>query len=100
MTDRPDYPTDAELQRIKGWPYTDTPGWLEYIASIWHWPDWGIERKERDGELYLHLSTGGWSGNESIVDAMQENHWAWAQTWYSSRRGGHYIFILPSKKKK
>lgn len=37
-------------------------------------------------------STGGWSGNESIIGAMQKNRMVWNFLWEQSRRGGHYVF--------
>ena len=45
----------------------------------------------------LHLfriSTGGWSGNESIIRAMERNGMMWHLNWVQSRRGGHYIFEI------
>jgi hypothetical protein len=41
-----------------------------------------------------YISTAGWSGNESIIYAMQENNLMWSLNWVQSRRGGHYIFEL------
>jgi len=43
-----------------------------------------------DGGWELH--TGGWSGNEEIIRAMQDNRVWWGMFWESSRRGGHYEF--------
>lgn len=83
------YPDDEELKRIAEWPYTDIAGMLEFAQGLWSYPDrWWIE-----GDT-LHLSTGGWSGNESVVDAMAQNRMFWAISWVSSRRGGHYEFDL------
>lgn len=62
---------------------------LEFTRALWSYPDrWWTE-----GDI-LHLSTGGWSGNESLIYAMQENRMFWAICWESSRRGGHYTFDL------
>jgi hypothetical protein len=40
------------------------------------------------------ISTAGWSGNESLIRAMEKNSFMWATTWVQSRRGGHYIFEI------
>ena len=83
------YPDDHELARIQAWPREDYRGLMEFVRSLWRF-------KERDWTQGLEdryqLSTGGWSGNESIIGALQLNTMFWLQCWVSSRRGGHYEF--------
>jgi len=101
LLDDDGYPTDAALNVIKLWSPDDPKGWFEFIKSIWWSPDWGWGEKEEDHDwdkgkfVYrYYLSTGGWSGNESIIRAMEENYIMWTLKWYSSKRGGHYVFEL------
>ena len=90
-----EYPTDQELRFIRRYDITKEPteDLFAFIQQTWHWSDWGTTRKGR--RLYLH--TGGWSGNESIIAAMEKNEMFWYLTWVESRRGGHYIFEVPPK---
>lgn len=96
------YPTDDELAQISAWPYTDPLGWFAFIRSCWHMAEWGwTEYDGRDrghAERVFQISTGGWSGNESIIDAMRagEAKCCWYFFWYASRRGGHYEFRVPA----
>lgn len=83
------YPTKEELSRVLKWNEADPAGWLRYIASIWHFNERGVTV---NGAKY-HLSTGGWSGNEEIIETMQKS-WLWWRTWESTRRGGHYLFRM------
>ena len=99
MLDDDGYPTEAALELIEKWHWTDTTGWLEFIKSIWWAADWGWNEGEEPHEwdegkncYRYHVSTGGWSGNESIIHAMQKNDFHWYLIWVQSRRGGHYIF--------
>jgi hypothetical protein len=98
-----DYPDTDELGRIESWPADDPLGWFAYIKSVGnYWPDpsWGwteengfdLERPVR----VIHVSTGGWSGNEDILEAMHANLMLWATTWTEHRRGGHYTFEVPT----
>lgn len=86
------YPEDDELDKISEWPYTDCAGLLEYARSLWRYPEyWNVAED-------LHkVSTGGWSGNESIIGAMMKNRMFWQLAWQSSRRGGHYEFVIPPR---
>ena len=102
MLDDDGYPTEAALDIIREWTFEMSHRELfDFIKSIWWMPDWGWKESEVIDELTgeknycYHISTGGWSGNESIIQAMQENGYAfWYLTWVQSRRGGHYIFEL------
>lgn len=100
MTDYLDedgYPTDVALGRIETWPYNDPKGWFNFINDIWYLRSWGWTEGYTDGRYQYHISTAGWSGNESIIRAMQQNDILWSDAWVQSRRGGHYIFELKSE---
>jgi hypothetical protein len=99
LIDEDGYPTDNALEIVRIWHWIDAKGYFEFIRSIWWYPDWGWKEGEeahdyRSGSIVYryHISTGGWSGNESIVHAMQKNEMMWHMNWVQSRRGGHYIF--------
>ena len=89
--DKNGYPEEHELKKIRNWPYTDSFGLMKYIKDLWYMDDWGFSEKK--GTFYL--STGGWSGNEEIIEALAENIMFWNICWWSSNRGGHYIFKIP-----
>lgn len=84
-----DYPTKAELKKIAKWDFNDFAGLMEFVKELWHWDDY----IEQDGNIYK-LHTGGWSGNEDIINALAKNSLFWLMCWVESRRGGHYIFEL------
>jgi hypothetical protein len=95
------YPTDEALQRLRDWPLKDCDGALDFVRELWS--DYGtasptISAHEgyvlhaEPGDRYLRLATGGWSGNEDLIAAMQRNEMAWLMTWRLSARGGLYIF--------
>ena len=95
------YPTDAALDKISNWDYNDPKGWFEFIRELWYLKSWGWTEGRfkdnifQDPEKYTyHISTAGWSGNEDIIRAMQQNDILWSDAWLESRRGGHYIFEL------
>jgi hypothetical protein len=93
------YPTDDALTIIEKWDWDDKKGWFDFIHDIWHLASWGWREGEVADEIYqdekkyqYDISTAGWSGNETIIRAMQKNDMLWVVTWVQSRRGGHYIF--------
>ena len=101
MLDEDGYPTLEALEIVEKWHWFDAKGWFEFIKTIWWYPNWGWKEKEepheyrKDKNAYrYYLSTGGWSGNEAIIAAMQRNSMMWNLNWVQSRRGGHYIFEL------
>jgi len=104
--DKDGYPTDETLERIKTWPIernADFGAVMDFAGRAWSYPDcW-----ERIGNCGLTLitsdrpclryvfSTGGWSGNESIVAAIEANQIVQMVGAWSWRRGGHYEYRFP-----
>ena len=89
------YPTESTLEQItnfKAWTRAECVTLLGHISAIWNWPKYFTQ----EGDEYK-LSTGGWSGNESIIEALQGNLMFWMRCWESSRRGGHFVFRLPEE---
>lgn len=88
-----DQPSDSALERIRTWPADpgSYPDLMDLVRSIWWAADWGWSQR---GRTYS-ISTGGWSGNEEIIWAMKQNWIFWSQCWWTSRRGGHFVFRLP-----
>lgn len=86
LLDEDGYPTEAALDAIRLWHFTDAKGWFKFIEGLWHlrswgwteydepheWSDWDNQYKDKIVHCY-DISTAGWSGNESIIRAMQDN---------------------------
>jgi hypothetical protein len=87
------YPTDATLETISTWPFP-FDGLMAYVRTAWQYANAGYW--QQDGPRY-RLSTGGWSGNESLITALQANGAFWLLSWQDSRRGGHYTLDLSWK---
>jgi len=100
MLDEDGYPTNAALDVIRLWHFIDAKGWFKFIENLWHFREFGWKEKDEPHDYKdkivhrYYISTGGWSGNEDLIRAMQKNEMMWAFNWVQSRRGGHYIFEL------
>ena len=88
LKERPTYPPDSLLEEIKNDPATDFHALMAKIKPHWEFGSWGWRQ---DGDIY-YLSTGGWSGNEDIIQALMENTMFHLMYWLESTRGGHYVF--------
>jgi len=85
------YPTEETLEAIRDWDCVgrkQRDALLAFVKKAWRYADstWAV------GPEGLCVSTYGWSGNESLVSAMQENHVFWSLVWKQSNRGGHFVF--------
>jgi hypothetical protein len=101
MSDDDGYPTEAALDVIELWHWTDAKGWFKFIEGLWMYRNWGWSEYDAPHQWYkdkiVHrydISTAGWSGNESIIHAMNHNEMMWHLNWVQSQRGGHHIFEL------
>ena len=83
-----EYPSEEVLDTIEIWLPDDIDGWFDYIRQNW----WMGNDLINDRGMEIEMSTGGWSGNEDIIEAMHRNAVMWNLCWVQSRRGGHYIF--------
>lgn len=87
--DKDGYPTDETLECVAALDPTknDPEEIVKYLSDIWHWG--GTMLVYENGCLGMH--TGGWSGNESIITALEKSFF-WMVYWFRSERGGHYWF--------
>ncbi len=100
------YPTEWTLKMLEQWPHEDAQGALEFMRKAWNWDDHvsnELKPEEAkvvhadDGDLYFRFATGGWSGNESLIGAFEENIVCYSLTWCASVRGGLHIFRVTKK---
>jgi len=102
--DEDGYPEDEVLNFIKSYNLAKektVDKLLEVIKENWNYADikYFTMRKGKDvlGDpcMKLQLHTGGWSGNESIIDAIQNGKFPtlWI-FWTKSKAGGHYYFDI------
>jgi len=99
MLDENNYPDEASLKAIKGWDILKqgTQGLLDLIEENTNWADRQISIRGKK-VLYFEYHTGGWSGNEDVIDALHHNFLFWSLFWRKSTAGGHYYFrIKPLK---
>ena len=93
--DQHGYPSEEDIERIKLWEFAQRGSFeqlMEFVKDCWNYSDWGFRQ---DGRKYW-LSTGGWSGNEEVIEAMHENvGMFWSICWHVSKRGGHFEFEIP-----
>ena len=83
-----EYPTPSQLDVIRKWDARDPKGLMKELEELWSYPDYF-----KYDEPKLELHTGGWSGNEVIIEALEYNVF-WTLYWQKSERGGHYYFDL------
>lgn len=106
--DKDGYPTEDTLNRIASWQIfcaDDVRACLDYAKNVWneHYgsvsvvPPWDFSHemsmlRAQKGERFLRFATGGWSANESVVNALRRNTLVNSLSWCLSARGGLHIF--------
>ena len=93
-----DYPTDSDLKKIRHWNWAKKSiyVYLELIHDCYNhrYGVFSVASLYKGTRLNLVLVTGGWSGNEDIISAMESDLIFWRQTWEKSIRGGRYEFKI------
>lgn len=92
------YPTDEVLDKIKNWKFNSYKAeefldFMEFVGKLWSYPERWSHNKVGDIHFF-DISTGGWSGNESLISVMRENYIFWGNCWVCSKRGGYYEFEI------
>lgn len=90
------YPTDAAVMAIEDWPFTDVWNLMEFVAGLWRYEKYVTRSK---ASRRWRFATGGWSGNETLICALQNNFVFWSLCWLKSERGGLHVFEIPSSVK-
>lgn len=84
------YPTEETLERIKSWDVKDFVGLADFLCEAWWYPNRAFLSTSKDGRPMLHLSTGGWSGNEDMLGHLPK---LWDLFYFHTHtRGGHYVY--------
>lgn len=104
LLDGDGYPTEHCFEVIRAWHWSDAEDCFQFIRNFWqfsnYWREDYVDEDEYNKVKFdkprhrYYISTAGWSGNESLIRALQENQMLWNLNWVQSRRGGHYIFEL------
>ena len=99
------YPTEETLERIKAWPiatFADCAAAMDFAGSAWCYHDYWKCIERLDDPVWpgfprrvYRFSTCGWSGNESIVAAIEANQMLQMLGAWSWQRGGHYEYRFP-----
>lgn len=84
-----EYPSHEDLVKIINWDIKDPIGLLHHIDIIWS--SYGFVEIKGKNILKIKMVTGGWSGNEDIIHALQQNLF-WGLYWEKSVRGGLFEF--------
>lgn len=92
------YPTEAALDKIRAWGFRsdhvieDSLALMEFVRTLWWHPTLFTI-----GHNSWVVHTGGWSGNESLIEALQDNAVFWSFCWFASQRGGTHRFLFPGE---
>ena len=85
------YPTEASLEELR--KCTDPKESLDAVRGYFDYVVYGDWRVKGTKKSHLHLITGGWSGCESVINAI--NPVVHGLLWESSHRGGLHVYRIP-----
>jgi hypothetical protein len=100
MHDDDGYPTEEFLKWIENYDIikNDVYELINVIMLAWNHGDLGYKLTRTYNKYRkLELHTLGWSGNESIIRALERNELFFLAYWRISEVGGHFYFRIPTK---
>jgi len=98
MSEFSEYPDEETLVAIRDCDIfkTGIMPLVNLVIDNWWSADQLVKMRGKN-VIYLELHTGGWSGNEELIDALQMTKGFWGFCWLKSTRGGHYYFKIDKK---
>ena len=91
--DADNYPTEDTLEQIRQWRGTAN-ALLNAVIGIWpHYGTTADETTPDGGARRVVLVTGGWSGCEQLIGALQQTL-LWSLAWQESVVGGRHVLEL------
>lgn len=101
LLDDEGYPTDEWLGFLRNYKPSETLPIEEFVTDVlrqgWWMPEWGFKlHKKYRGRKKLELHTGGWSGNEEVIEAIKSNIWlaGFSMRYEKWNMGGHFYFSI------
>ena len=106
-TPHPEPPTFDPLTRIEQWPVQGLAidslrSCLDFVIDSWDNHYGSVSRTlsstelsmvhAQKGEKFIRFATGGWSGNEALINALRLNWMAHGLAWVATVRGGLHIY--------
>ena len=86
-----EYPTEEQLKAIQ----KHSGSYIEILQLAREAFNESMGLFNQDGRRY-RIATGGWSGNEDVIDALEDSEGMfWIVCWQESKRGGAYQFEIP-----
>mgnify|MGYP001614515985 FL=1 len=95
MLDENNYPDDKSLKEITDWDIL-TKGIQGLLDLVYENTNWADRQTYQSGKRVIRYEyhTGGWSGNEDVIYALQKNFLFWSMYWEKTTKGGHYYFKI------
>ncbi|HSW63860.1 MAG TPA: hypothetical protein VLH56_11235 [Dissulfurispiraceae bacterium] len=92
--EHPGYPEDEEIEAVRNIDPSKFLDGAELLLELFESTGYGSGHITRfRGKARLYISTGGWSGCEELISAV--NKFWWLMYWQRTERGGHYVFEGP-----
>ena len=93
------YPTEEELEQVRTWDFHDVRYLFRFIELSEGMRHYGSFTRTTmpDGRERIRMATGGWSGNEDMLGALERNFIVHGSYWQLSARGGLEIYIIPGR---
>lgn len=97
LVDGDGYPTEWGIAAVRDFHGSPTQ-LVDLLEQLWWTPTLMTVDEWLDAQMRtvvrVSLATGGWAGNEQIIDALDGSMFH-LRFWESSHRGGLHVYVVP-----